>query len=313
MKKVVSVSLGSSKRDHTVNVELLGQRFEISRRGTDGDINKAIAMLQELDGMVDAIGLGGIDVYLYAGNNRYVIHDGLRLMQSVKVTPVVDGSGLKNTLEREVVRHLVQQGLIKQETKVLMVSAMDRFGMAEALTKIGCRITFGDLIFSLGIRYPIYSLEKLKSIANKLMPIVSRLPFQIIYPTGAKQDKHNSAKSAKFAKYYQDAEVIAGDYHLIRKHLPGKMNGQIIITNTTTESDVKLLKERGAGVLVTTTPEFHGRTFGTNVMEAVFVSMLGKKWGDITQEDYKQLLRQLDWSQRLPDIKRKYLSQIGKQ
>ncbi|MDD4767799.1 MAG: quinate 5-dehydrogenase, partial [Desulfotomaculaceae bacterium] len=36
MKRVVSVSLGSSRRDHKVNIELLGEKLEIARRGTDG-------------------------------------------------------------------------------------------------------------------------------------------------------------------------------------------------------------------------------------------------------------------------------------
>ena len=103
MKKVVSVSLGSASRDHRAEVELLGERFDISRVGTDGSIDKAIAKLKELDGTVDAIGLGGIDVYLYAGQDRYALRDGLRLLEAVKNTPVVDGSGLKNTLERNAV------------------------------------------------------------------------------------------------------------------------------------------------------------------------------------------------------------------
>ncbi len=299
MKRVVSVSLGSSKRDHTVQVELLGQKFEISRLGTDGDIHKAIKMLKELDGDVDAIGLGGIDVYLYAGRNRYVIQDGLRLLRAVRVTPVVDGSGLKNTLERQTVEYLAQQGLLRSGNKVLLVSAMDRFGMAEALEKMGCQLTLGDLMFTLGIRFPIYSLDKLQGVAAKLMPLVSRLPFQMIYPTGGQQDNHRRAKAARFAGYYHEAEVLAGDYHLIRKYLPEKLNGQIIITNTTTLADVELLRERGASCLVTTTPEFRGRTFGTNVMEAVFLVLLGKNWSEATREDYVRLLQELNWRPKL--------------
>src|ERR1700737_5029886 len=103
MKTVVSVSLGSSSRDHQADVELLGERFDISRVGTDGSIDRAIAKLKELDGTVDAIGLGGIDVYLYAGKDRYALRDGVRLLEAVKITPVVDGSGLKNTLERNAI------------------------------------------------------------------------------------------------------------------------------------------------------------------------------------------------------------------
>ena len=80
MKKVVSVSLGSSSRDHRAEVELLGERVDVSRVGVDGKLDRAIAMIGELDGTVDAIGLGGIDVYLYAGSDRYAFRDGLKLL-----------------------------------------------------------------------------------------------------------------------------------------------------------------------------------------------------------------------------------------
>ena len=44
MKKIVSVSLGSSSRDHAYTTELLGEKFEISRVGTDGDVNKMVEL-----------------------------------------------------------------------------------------------------------------------------------------------------------------------------------------------------------------------------------------------------------------------------
>ncbi len=307
MKRVVSVSLGSTKRNHLVRLQLLGQDFEISRIGTDGDISKAISLLKELDGQVDAIGLGGIDVYLYAGTQKYILQDGLRLLETVKLTPVVDGSGLKNTLERQAVEHLAQQGLIKTGDRVLMVSALDRFGMAEALVQSGCQLTLGDVMFALGIRLPIYSLEKLQAIAARLMPIISRLPFQYLYPTGHKQDQQAKANSNKYARYYQEANVVAGDYHFIRKYLPEQLNGQLILTNTTTRDDVEMLLDRGAGMLVTTTPELQGRTFGTNVMEAVFVALLNKTWAETTPEDYTALLQQLNWQPKIVKLRRDLL------
>ncbi|MBV9402949.1 MAG: quinate 5-dehydrogenase, partial [Candidatus Eremiobacteraeota bacterium] len=125
MKTVVSVSLGSKSRDHRAEVELLGERFDISRVGTDGKLEAAVQRLHELDGHIDAIGLGGIDVYLYAGSKRYALRDGLRLLEAVKKTPVVDGSGLKNTLEREAVAFLQKDlGVDLRGRKVLMVSAL---------------------------------------------------------------------------------------------------------------------------------------------------------------------------------------------
>lgn len=300
MKKVVSVSLGSSRRDHKVQVELLGEQFEIARMGTDGDFNRALAVLRELDGQVDAIGLGGIDVYLYVRQKRYAIRDGLKLMEAVKVTPVVDGSGLKNTLEREVVRILTEKtGLLKKGMKVLMVSSLDRFGMAEALYDMGCDMTYGDLIFTMGMTYPVKTVAELEDIANRTLPELVKMPFQMLYPTGKKQETQDEAKVQKFAGYYYDADVIAGDFHLIRRFMPSGMNGQTVLTNTTTSEDVAFLREKGVGVLVTTTPEFDGRSFGTNVIEAAMVAILGKPLAQIDANDYLELLRRLDFQPRI--------------
>ncbi len=300
MKRVVSVSLGSTKRDHKVTVKLLGEEFEITRMGTDGDFNRALELLRELDGKVDAIGLGGIDVYLFVKEKRYAIQDGLKLMDAVKITPVVDGSGLKNTLEREVVRMLAAEtGLLKKGTRVLMVSSVDRFGMAEALADIGCDMTFGDLIFTAGIPYPIMTMDELEEIANRLLPEISKMPFHLVYPTGKKQESQDESKVKKFAHFYHNAEVIAGDFHLIRRFMPSGMNGQTILTNTTTSDDIEFLRDKGVGTLVTTTPEYEGRSFGTNVMEAALVAILDKQWDQISAQDYLDLLHRLNFRPRI--------------
>lgn len=300
MKRVVSVSLGSSKRNHSVEVELLGQAFEISRVGTDGSFEKAIATLHELDGKVDAIGLGGIDVYLYIGERPYAIKDGLRLVRAVRRTPVVDGSGLKRTLEREVVRYLAREtDLLPPDTRVMMVSACDRFGMAEAFVECGCRTLFGDLIFVLGVPVPIRTIGQLRVLAQLILPVATRLPFRVLYPIGKKQDRPDESTARRYASFYADADVLAGDYHFIRRYMPPSLEGKVIITNTITQADVELLTARGARYLVTTTPAFDGRSFGTNVLEGVFVALIDKPLPDISTGDYHALLKRLGFKPRI--------------
>src|SRR5262249_16497742 len=151
-------------------VELLGQTFAVSREGTDGSLDRAIARIAALDGSVDAIGLGGIDVYLYAGKDRYALRDGLRLLGAAKTTPVVDGSGLKNTLERNAVRYLVEEfGIELRDRRVLMVSALDRFGMAQALVAAGADVIFGDFIFALDLDRPVRGLDEFEEMARKYL------------------------------------------------------------------------------------------------------------------------------------------------
>lgn len=293
----MSVSLGSSKRDHEVEANLLGEKFRIRRLGTDGDFDKATQLLKDLDGKVDAIGLGGIDIYLYSGTKQYEIQDGAKLRDTVKKTPVVDGSGLKETLEKETVVYLVDKAGFELEGKtVLMVSAVDRFGMAKALASAGCNMIFGDLIFALGIPKPVYSFEQLSKLADELLPKICKTPFHVLYPIGAEQDKE---PDPKYSQFYDQADIIAGDFHYIRKYMPDEMGKKDILTNTVTSKDVEMLKERGVANLITTTPEFDGRSFGTNVLEAALITMLNKPWLEVVPQDYMRLLKELDFKPRI--------------
>ncbi|RTH01914.1 quinate 5-dehydrogenase [Thermus scotoductus] len=285
-KRVVSVSLGASRRDSVVQVELLGEEVVLDRRGTDGDFQKALRLIAELDGKVDAIGLGGIDLYLWAGGRRYTIRDAKRLKEAARKTPVVDGSGLKHTLERRAVAQLA--GLIDwKSTKVLLPSAVDRFGLAEALHEAGAKVLYGDFIFALGLPIPLYSLSFLQKLAFVLLPVLTQLPFQLLYPIGEKQGKRAVDWRSR---YYTWADLVAGDWHYIKRHMPDEMRGKMVLTNTTTEEDVAFLRERGVKRLITTTPRLNGRSFGTNVMEALLVALAGRELGEEEYLRYIDLL-----------------------
>ncbi|HXW52393.1 MAG TPA: hypothetical protein VEJ41_10415 [Candidatus Acidoferrales bacterium] len=300
MKKIVSVSLGSSTRDHQVEVDWLGERLDIRRVGFDGSLDRAIAALKDLDGKVDAIGLGGIDVYLYAGTQRYALRDGLRMLEAVQNTPVVDGSGLKNTLERETIVYLQRHGIVDFDgLPVLMVSALDRFGMAAALVEAGADVTFGDFIFALGIDKPVKTLPEFEALAERYLPDACKLPFQFFYPTGKKQER---APEPKFPQYYAAAQLIAGDFHFIRQHMPDDLSGKTIVTNTVTPQNLEELRRRNVARLITTTPNFAGRSFGTNVIEAAMIAMLGKRWEDVRESDYRDLLARLEFRPHLTEL-----------
>ena len=155
MKHIMSVSIGSSKRDHKIEMEILGEKFIVERVGTDGDIKKAIDIIKEMDGKVNAFGMGGIDLYVCIGNKRYTIKDAIPIANAARISPIVDGSGLKNTLERKVIDYLIKEKNVDfSNKKVLLVCGMDRFGMAESMENAGCDLVLGDLIFALGLPFP---------------------------------------------------------------------------------------------------------------------------------------------------------------
>ena len=291
MKRVVSISLGSSSRDHRVFTSFLGEEFQIERIGTDGCILKAIDLIRKLEGKVDAFGMGGIDLHVHAGNKKYIIRDAERIKKAAGTTPMLDGSGLKNTLEREVIDYLQRNDIIDfTNKKVLITSAMDRFGMADAIASTGARMIIGDLMFALGVDIPLYSMKALQLIARYVAPIVCRLPFKMLYPTG---DKQKENETTRLSKYYNESDIIAGDYHYIKRYMPEDMRGKTIITNTVTKEDVAHLKRSGVGLLITTTPELEGRSFGTNVMEAMLALILRSKGMAESEENYLHIIREI--------------------
>jgi hypothetical protein len=292
------VSIGSSSRDHEVEIELLGEQFRIRREGHDGDIAKAAARFAELDGKVDAFGMGGIDIYLRADGRKYFFREAKKLVKDVHLTPILDGSGLKGPVEGSTVDYLINNhGLQLAGKRVLMTSAVDRWGMAEALQNAGTEQVFGDLFYALDLPFIIKRWGSLKVLVRVLTPLVAQLPFSVLYPTGEKQDETPKV-NPKAGQLYNWADVIAGDWQYVKKYMPPDMRGKWIITNTTTAADVDLCRERGVELLVTSTPRLDGRSFGTNVIEATMVALDNAKV-ELSSERYRELLDSVGFK---PDV-----------
>ncbi len=285
MKQVVSISLGSSQRDFFHEMSILNTDLQIKRIGVDGDLNKAKELITQFDGSVDAIGLGGIDLYLFVGKQRFTIRDALHLASAAKYTPVVCGAGLKNSLEEQVINTLDDQFRWGGK-RVLLVSSIDRFGMAKAFCKTGAEIIYGDFLFALGLPIPIYSITSIRILANFLLPVFTQLPFKWLYPVGDKQLR----ETPKYSWAYYWADVIAGDWHYIRKYAPEKLVGKTILTNTTTAGDVEFLRTRGVETLITTTPRIAGRSLPTNLLEAALIATCNEF--PLTNERYKELIQE---------------------
>lgn len=300
MKRAVSISIGSSRRNKAVEVTLLGEKVSIERIGTDGDMEAAAQKYRELDGTVDAFGVGGADLGALVDGSFYPFHSVQPMVRFVKKTPLVDGGGLKNTLENKAPAFLDNKigDYIKQRgCKVFVTLGVDRWGLSKSFVEAGYEVVFGDLMFALGVPIAIRSMGGLRTLAKLMIPIVTRFPFEWLYPTGEKQDE----RIPKYEKYYQWATVIAGDCHYVKRHMPDDMQGKIIVTNTTTPDDVELFRKCGVKYLVTTTPVLEGRSFGTNMMEAALVAVSGKG-RPLTWAEYSELLDKLGFEPQLQEL-----------
>lgn len=286
MKRAVSISIGSSKRNKKVKVTLLGEQVSIERIGTDGDMEAAALKYKKLDGQVDAFGVGGADLGAIVEGKFYPFHSVQKLVRYIEKTPVVDGGGLKNTLENKAPAFLekkIKDYLDERGRKVMITVGVDRWGLSKSFVEAGYETVFCDLMFTLDVPIPLRSMSALRALAAIMIPIVTRFPFEWLYPTGEKQN----VRTPKWEKYYQWATVVAGDCLYIKRNMPDDMKGKVIVTNTTTPEDVELFRQCGVKYLLTTTPVMDGRSFGTNMMEAALVAVAGKgralSWPELTE------------------------------
>ncbi|GIV77669.1 MAG: hypothetical protein KatS3mg050_2063 [Litorilinea sp.] len=289
MKRAVSISLGSRRRDHAIETTLLGVPIRLERVGCDGNLRLARERFLALDGQVDAFGVGGADLQLQVEDRVYPLYAVQKLVAGLR-TPAVDGGGIRRVVERQLVPRLEAQLPVPiQPRRVLIGTAVARYDLACSFEAAGYEAIYGDFGFGLGLPIPIRSLATVRRLARLLMPIMGRLPFHWLYPTGDKQDEI----VPRFQAWYRWATVIADDFHYLKKHLPERLDGKIVVTNTTTPQDVELLRERGVAYLCTITPRLEGRTFGTNVMEAALTAIAGQG-RPLTPPELRAMLREED-------------------
>jgi hypothetical protein len=207
---------------------------------------------------------------------------------------------LKNTLENRLAPFIdekIGDYVRSNGRKALITMGVDRWGMTISFVDAGYQCLFGDLMFGFGMPVRIRSTGSLKILAALVMPIAGRLPFEWIYPTGEKQEK----RVPKWEKDYHWSTVIAGDCHYIKRHMPDRLDGKVIATNTTTPADIEAFHQAGVKYLVTSTPVLDGRSFGTNMMEAALVAISGKGRA-LTRQELNQLLDQLGIEPQLQEL-----------
>jgi pentatricopeptide repeat protein len=274
MKRIVSISLGSSQRDYQFTTTLLGQRIEVRRIGTDGDVGRAAALVREHDGQVDAIGLGGLTPVFRVGEARYPHREAISIARGAQKTPVVDGGGMKATLERWAIHQANRQvrGIFNYR-RILVTSGLERYPLAQALSQYEADLRFGDPIFTL--RLPFLptprSVAQLELYAATTLPITALLPYRVLHPVALGKEGHDPRAEALF----KWADVIAGDFAYIRRFAPQDLRGKVVVADDPTTAEIADLRERGVATLVTMTPPLSEEHpfVAADVLEAIVVAL----------------------------------------
>ena len=303
MKTVVSVSQGSSEYDYELETTFLEQPFRIIRVGTDGNLERAEAVLDSVCGEADAIGLSMIHDHYQVGREQLEHPDTARLEACIPDKPVTTGAGLRGILQEWAVRHTqTELGHFFDNARVLFLNGQAGYRIAKALSEHTDNLFFADPYLDFGVPRLLTSLRQLETYTSLTAPITFRpaavklieaLHKTPIYRMGEKLIRGSLHESVK------DSHVIVGAMGDLEAFSEKELDGKTVITSRVTESALDWFRSRKVAMVVDYSPWLEGRPVGVNVMEAMISAALSRTPEQLGADDFLDVIQTLGIEPRI--------------
>ncbi|QFS87350.1 MULTISPECIES: dehydrogenase [unclassified Marinobacter] len=303
MKTVVSVSQGSSEYDYELETEFLGHTFRVVRVGTDGNLDRAEAVLDSIRAQADAIGLSMIHDHYQVGREQLEHPDTARLEACVPDKPITTGAGLRGILQEWAVRHTqTELGHFFDNARVLFLNGQAGFRIARALSEHTDNLFFADPYLDFGVPRLLNSLNQLEAYTKLTAPVmfspnavrvIERLHRSPLYRMGEKLISGSLHKAVK------DCHVIVGAMGDLEVFSEKELDGKTVITSRVTTSALDWFRSRRVAMVVDYSPWLAGRPVGVNVMEAMISAALSRTPEQLGADDFLDVIEQLGVEPRI--------------
>jgi predicted amino acid dehydrogenase len=295
MKQILVVH--NDEGDETRRVAFLGQAVAIRRIGCGGEAERARALIARFDGRVDAISLEGLPAHLRLGPGQRVHTVGASLPSAAQRTPVVDGSGVRDGLERwgVALADRAQPGLFS-EKRILMVPGLNHDGLAQALAKHSPSLRYADPVvyFALPDVPGVGTRQTLEQAAAPTLEQLKDFPFRRLAPQA-----NGHPHTPRAASPFEWADVLAGDIGAIRRYAPADLAHKTIVVEHASEADLEDLRRRGASLAVTLMPALDGPdalgAWSAAALEGVLVALRADAAAPLDENTYLDLIADLEW------------------
>lgn len=297
MKTVVSISLGRDALDYDFKAEFLGQQFRVIRIGTNKDVKRAEALIKEWEPKADVIGLGRVRDHYSVGTRNFIQKSTRQLESKVRRIPVTTGATLRGILHEWAIRHTqIEQGNFFNNSRVLFFNGVANYKAATVLSEYTDNLQFADPVFQLGIPKLITSLHGLELYAAGTHPLNKWSAPHILSPTVVPIKEWNRFIVKKAA---QKADVIAATYEEIEDFSLEELGGKTLLTSTISDERLEALKKKGVNMVVDISLQLFDVSVGINVIEAMILAATNKKPGELTHDDYLEILSTLGAEPRI--------------
>ncbi len=295
MKKVVTVSLGSSKQDFEFETDFLGQHFRVKRLGADDDIGRAWELMRRHQAEADAIGLGEVGDHFHVGQRTVINKETARLLKVVTRIPATTGARLRRLLQVRAVRKVqAQLGNYFNNNIVLFISGMRNYDLAQALSEYTPNLYFADALTQTGAPALLNSLEQLELYAKGTDWALTGRRRELL------EAAFSGFKRSRMVAEVAKAHVIVGTFAEIREvGNTRNLAGKTVITSAVDEERLAFFRQCRVNLVIDVSPRLFEQVVGVNVIEAMIIAALECPLEDISDEDFEEIIDELDLQPQL--------------
>ena len=259
------------------------------------DTGKAWELMRRQQATADAIGLGEISDHLQVGLRTIENKETKRLLNVVTRVPVTTGATLRRLLQVRAVRQVQHElGNYFNNNLVLFLNGMRNYDMAVALSDYTKNLFFADATFQTGAPKMLTSIEQLELFAKGSKLMLGGAPGQLL------ETSLTSLKQKRVAAVAADCHVIVGtfaEYKAIASN--GCLEGKTLITSAVTDERMEFFKAQKVNLVIDVSPKIFDKVVGINAIEAMILATLEKPAEEVSDDDFEEILNELDLKPRL--------------
>lgn len=295
MKKVITVTLGSSKKDFEFKTRFLGQEFSVQRLGADKDSSKAWELMRRQQANADAIALGDTVDHYHVGLRTVVNKESQRLMQVVTRVPVTTGASLRRLLQVRAVRYVQKElGHYFNNNLVLFLSGMRNYDMAVALSDYTRNLSFADPVFQAGSPLLLGSLDQLELYAKGKELIPDIVPGEFL------KTVLRTVKNKIVGNAVAKSHVIVGTFREIQAvSSGGNLEGKTLISSAVDDEALAFFTKHKVNLVVDVSPKLFDKVVGISTITAMILASTGKPESELSDHDFEEIINELDIKPRL--------------
>jgi len=266
LKKILHLTLDRKIRESNYVLSVLGRDYAVDEQTCPTELSGLRSVFEENIPRYDAIASSGMAVVFFH-KGVISVHSKLKDISQRKGSCVItNGLRVRSVLDRHLARRaLVEMNGDVRDRRILMLSAIERLGLAEVIADCTSEVVFGDMIFSLRWGLPLHSMRQVEELSKRAIPVMLKLPLAWFDPRA----RRGHPIFQPFQWWFDWAEIIVGSAPYFRRYAPKTMDGKVVLADYS-ESDIDYFRESGVSTLVSLDAHLDGRRVPSAILHAVY-------------------------------------------